>query len=384
MLKNPFSPIFGGKPDVFFGRSNILKSFSLAMVDKGSDSRALFFTGTRGSGKTALLEQLSMRSTEKSKLVIDLGPEDTAKQLVRSLAGFDESTRTVSPQANISVFGVGGGVSAGSMSKTKHIGREDLQALLIETCSKAKHGVFVTVDEVQKVPVDDISSICNAFQMASRKGCDIMLAVAGLPYSYSKIIEYEGCTYLRRASHEELPLFTWEEASTAFTDAFSRIEGLSIDQTLIDKLNRASYGQPYLMQLLGYYLIACINEDDQGATHDVKPQEVEVAISLAVSAYEKRALSPLFEELPKREREYLRAMSECLDGRRLARTSDVAEKLGVEQRSLSQARARLIGNGIIAAPEHGSVMFCVPYLADFAQKDAQVSSAVNIARMREV
>ena len=94
MLKNPFSPIFGGKPDVFFGRSNILKSFSLAMVDKGSDSRALFFTGTRGSGKTALLEQLSMRSTEKSKLVIDLGPEDTAKQLVRSLAGFDESTRT--------------------------------------------------------------------------------------------------------------------------------------------------------------------------------------------------------------------------------------------------------------------------------------------------
>ena len=70
MFSNPFSPIFGGKPGVFFGREQILKLFDHAMIDLGSDDRALFITGTRGSGKTALLEQLSIRARANNKIVI--------------------------------------------------------------------------------------------------------------------------------------------------------------------------------------------------------------------------------------------------------------------------------------------------------------------------
>ena len=40
MFENPFSPIFGGKPEVFFGRDRILNLFELAMIDPGSDARA--------------------------------------------------------------------------------------------------------------------------------------------------------------------------------------------------------------------------------------------------------------------------------------------------------------------------------------------------------
>ena len=75
MFTNPFSPIFGGKPDVFFGRENILKLFEHAMLDPGSDDRAIFITGTRGCGKTSLLEQLSIRAKSRKRKVIDLGPE---------------------------------------------------------------------------------------------------------------------------------------------------------------------------------------------------------------------------------------------------------------------------------------------------------------------
>ena len=136
MFTNPFSPIFGGKPGVFFGREDILKRFELAMIDQGSDDRALFFTGTRGCGKTALLEQLSMKAAARSRLVIDLGPEDTIRQLVYELNGFDEITNTVSPQINVNAFGIGGGIGAGSTSKTKYIGKERLQSLLLEVCRK--------------------------------------------------------------------------------------------------------------------------------------------------------------------------------------------------------------------------------------------------------
>ena len=369
---------------MFFGREGILKRFDLAMIDEGSDDRALFITGTRGSGKTALLEQLSIRATAKGRKVVDLGPENTVDQLMQELVGFDESTTAINPQASVSVLGIGGGVSAGSVSKTRRIGRGSLQALLLEACQKAKRGILITIDEVQKVPIDDISSLCNAFQMASRKGHDIMLAVAGLPFAHSKIVEHEGCTYLRRASHEELALFSWNEASDALSEAFDLIKGLSVDESLMKKLNLASYGQPYLMQLLGYHLISRVNEGNPGVEHNVTSREVDLAVSFALLAYERRALVPLIEELPHTERDYLRTMAECLDDSRLARTPEIAEKLGVTQQSLSKARSRLMGNGIIAAPERGSVMFCIPYLADFMMKDEATSSAMEMARKRKV
>lgn len=384
MLSNPFSPIFGGKPDMFFGREEYIRRFDLAMVDRGSDDRVLFFTGTRGSGKTALLERLSMRAAAKDKRVIDLGPEDTISQLILALAGSDEVTKTISPQASINVLGVGGGVSAGAISKTQHFGREHLQSLLLSACEKAPHGIFVTVDEIQKVPLDDVSSLCNAFQMASRKGHDIMLAVAGLPFSYSEIVEHEGCTYLRRAAHEELGLFSWNEVSDALQSAFSRIKGLKVGMAQIDLLNQASYGHPYLMQLLGFHLVSYLNEGEPRKSVEASTNDVNEAIKRATLAYELRALKPLVDGLPELELSYLRAMSECLDKERLASTGEIADSLGMEQRGLSKARARLIGDGIIAAPERGKVMFCVPYLAAYMQKEAPLSNAVERARQRRV
>lgn len=384
MFSNPFSPIFGGKPNVFFGREKVLNLFDHAMIDVGSDDRAIFVTGTRGSGKTALLEQLSIRATTQKRKVIDLGPEDTISQMINILIGYDEVTKTINPQASVSVLGIGGGISAGSVSKTEHIGRNSLQTLLLESCKNNKNGILVTVDEIQKVPMEDVSALCNAFQMASRKGYDIMLAVAGLPYAYSKVIKHEGCTYLRRATHEELGLFTWEEASASFDSIFSGIKGLNISQKIIDKLNQVSYGHPYIMQLLGYYLILHINERDPGVEHSVSDKEVQAAITSALFSYEQRALKPLLDELPKNERAYLVKMSECLNEDRLAETSEIAGRLGVSQNKVSRQRAYLIDHGIIASPEFGKVMFCIPYLADYVKKEESIPEAIAVARQRRV
>lgn len=384
MFSNPFTPIFGGKPDVFFGRQRILRLFDHAMIDVGSDDRVIFITGTRGSGKTALLEQLSIRATAKKRKVIDLGPDNMLSQLIYALTGYDELTKTVNPQANVSLFGVGGGISGGSVSKTEHIGKDNLLTVLLNVCSNNKNGLLITVDEIQKVPIEDISALCNAFQMISRKGFDIMLAVAGLPYSYSKVIKHEGCTYLRRASHEELGLFTWEETEESFNSIFSGIKGLVMGHEIINCLNEASFGHPYIMQLLGYYLILHINENHPEKHHVVTDQEVQTAISNAVFAYEQRALKPLLEELPNREKEYLTKMSECLNSDRLAGTADIARKMDGTPNKTGKQRAYLVDHGIIASPEHGKVMFCIPYLADYIKKEVCPSDVIAIARQRGV
>ena len=384
MFLNPFSPIFGGKPDVFFGREKILNLFDHAMIDLGSDDRAMFITGTRGSGKTALLEQLSIRAKAKKRKVIDLGPDNTIAQIIYELTEFDELTKTVSPQANVSILGIGGGISAGSVSEQKHITKENLQSVLIEACKKTKKGLFVTIDEIQKVPIEDVSSICNAFQMASRKGYDIMLAVAGLPYAYSKVIKHEGCTYLRRSMHEELGLFTWDEAEASFNKIFGDIKGLNINSEIIEKLNKASYGHPYIMQLIGYYLILYINDHTTGKQHTVTDEEAQTAISNAVFAYEQRALKPLLDELPKGEATYLVKMSECLNEDRLAETSEIAQNMGATHNRLSKIRANLIDHGIIASPEHGKLMFCIPYLSEYVKKEEFESDVIKVARQRRV
>ena len=384
MFLNPFSPIFGGKPDVFFGREKILNLFEHAMVDTGSDDRAIFITGTRGSGKTALLEQLSIRAAAKKRKVIDLGPENTISQLIHSLSEYDEVTKNINPQASINILGVGGSVSAGSVSKTIRFEKENLQPILLKACSKYKKGLLVTIDEIQKVPIEDVSSICNAFQMASRKGGDIMLAVAGLPYAYSNIIKHEGCTYLRRAAHEELALFTWDEAKDSFRSVFSKVKGIDISPEIIDELNQACYGHPYIMQLLGYHLILNVNEHVSGKRHSVTKDETHVAIKNALFAYEQRALKPLLEELPNKEKNYLLIMSECLNPERLADISDIAGKLGTSSNKLSKTRAYLINHGIIASPERGKIMFCIPYLADYVKKEEQTPDTVAVAKQRRV
>lgn len=138
------------------------------------------------------------------------------------------------------------------------------------------------------------------------------------------------------------------------------------------------------MQILGYHLILQINEHNPKKNHVVTKEEAKKAIENAVFTYEQRSLKPLLEELPDSEKRYLRTMSECLQENRLAATADIAKSLGTTQNKLSKIRANLIDNGIIAAPEQGKVMFCIPYLADYVKKECHISGVIEIARQRRV
>ena len=138
MFTNPFTPIFGGKPDFFFGRESILRRFETALIDQGSEDRALFITGVRGSGKTALVEQLSRRSEARGWCTIDLGSDQLTETMLRHLVRHSEQTQTISPSASVSILGTGGSVSAGSVSKTIRFSTVDLQTVFLDFCKTHK------------------------------------------------------------------------------------------------------------------------------------------------------------------------------------------------------------------------------------------------------
>lgn len=368
MFENPFTPVFGGKPDVFFGRQLILARFDLAMIDHGSDDRALFITGARGSGKTALLEQLSQRANKRGWTVLDLGPEDTVSALIHGLVHHDSETKTTDPQISISILGSGGSASGISTSRTTSFTRDNLTNIFIEACDKTRKGIFVTIDEVQKVTREDISAICNAFQMASRKGYDVMFAVAGLPYSYDSIIHHEGCTYMRRAVHEELGLLSRDETEGAFVSSLKNTKGIATNPACLTKLVDASYGHPYLIQLIGYYLVTTINENQDCKKYKASEQDADKAIATAITAYERRALEPIMSEMSAMMRLYIEGMVASLDETHCATTAEIAEVLNKNSASLTRARDALIKSGIIVTPARGKVRFAIPYLRTYAAK----------------
>lgn len=370
MVDNPFTPVFGGKPDSFFGRRDLLERFDRALEVRGSDDRALFFTGTRGSGKTALLEQLSMRAAKAGWKTIDVGAEQALQSFYRQLAQFDELTETVSPSLEVKVLGSGGSLAGKSTAKTTRYDRADVTQLFRRACEKQKRGIFVSVDEIQKVPLEDVISLCEAFQMASRKGFDAALAVAGLPYSHEAIIHEDGCTFMRRSAHEKLNLLDVSEVREAYNTAFSEMSNLKVEGEAFERLVRRSSGHPYMMQLLGYYVIEYVNQ--LGAKKPViNAEAIGAAEPVALDAYERRALRPLLDELSEGERGYLRAMAETADEAFVSRSGDVAEAM---QRTTQQAnswRQGLIDKGVIVSAGHGLVRFAIPYLRAYMGKPTE-------------
>lgn len=369
-VKNPFTPVFGGKPDLFFGRRDVIEEFDIALDAPGSEYRALFLTGNRGSGKTCLLEQLSGRAAHAGWDVMDLPADHALASLLHQLAPCDEVSETFETAVSAQALGVGGSVKGKGRSKTTHIGAEQLTSLFVEACARSDRGVFVSIDEMQKVPLDDISAICSAFQMASRKGLDAILVIAGLPAAYDRVIHHDGCTFMRRARHEVVGLLSVDEVRRAFEVAFGRIDGLMADDEAIGRLMQLSKGQPYLMQLLGYRLVRTFQSDEarSDASHgpyEITLNDVDAAFATAYDSYCRQALRPILDEAGEVGVGYLKAMVEVLDDDHEARTVDVASRLGSTQTALSRVRAQLIGQGVIVAPARGLLRFAVPYLRDY-------------------
>jgi hypothetical protein len=374
---NLFTPVFGGKPDLFFGRQEIILRFQRALADRGSDYRALFITGSRGYGKTALLEQLSMRAKDAGMQTIDASADKPIPYILRALAPYDEISKTFDPSLQVSVAGIGGSIKAGSHTQATHYSQDDFQYMFLQAAQKSKRGIFLSIDEVQKVSTEDMSLICGAFQMASRKGYDVMLAIAGLPYSFDKIVHHDGCTFMRRAAHVELGPMTAQEVRDAFQNTIIKTAGFNLDKDAEEKLIGQSKGHPYIIQLQGFYLMDYKNTTTERSKKKINLNAVDKTWPSVLETYSNRALAPLVKEMPASQIAFLQAMADVLDDNRIATTGDVSAKLGRDANATSAARAALINNGIIISPARGKLAFMIPYLADFIQ--TQITQTESLA-----
>ena len=357
---NPFTPAFGGKPQHFFGRNAELRMAQDALANENSPYRALFITGTRGYGKTALLEQMSLMAARNRWLCIDVHSAHASQIIMEQLAGCSQKTteRSFEPQAL--------GVSLGRASSTSAISYQDyhLAQLLVEACrSLTLHrGIFITVDEIQKVPESDAENLCAAVQMALRKGLPVALVLAGLPGAKEKVSSYGGCTFMQRTPEIRLGSLLISETLDAFARMFSLVEGLEVPEDALWAVADFSKGHPFLMQLVGYYLVERANECHPLEAWRVTTADVQAVQHLAYASYRADVLEPTLAPLRNGAMAYLEAVVQTMqeDGR--SRTGSVAKTLGKTTPELSACRQRLIDARILASDGRGYVRLNLPHL----------------------
>jgi Cdc6-like AAA superfamily ATPase len=70
---NPFTPSFGDLPPMLIGRERIIEDINIGLSTETNDPfRSVLFTGTRGSGKTVMLEKIAKMADNKGFITINI------------------------------------------------------------------------------------------------------------------------------------------------------------------------------------------------------------------------------------------------------------------------------------------------------------------------
>jgi hypothetical protein len=100
--------------------------------------------------------------------------------------------------------------------------------------------------------------------------------------------------------------------------------------------------------------------------------DVETATASAFKRLDEGFFRVRYDRLTPKEREYVIAMA-SLGNRGPYRSSDVAERLGLNVQKLGPRRAKIIHKGMIYSHAYGDIDFTVPMFADFLRRTGKVA-----------
>lgn len=360
---NPFTPSFGGMPERFFGRSDISARVLRAFDNVSSPDRVLFFTGPRGCGKTALLEHLSRLARKARWMACDVHSSNACDALRDFLRpGLTAKSGSLALPGGVTVSAEARAASDGSPANLT-------AALLQKAGSLSAHkGIFITVDEIQKIAEPEMEEICAAVQMARRKGLPVMLMMAGLPGSKKLVAGYRGCTFMQRVEDVHLGALRIDETHDAFRESCAQVRDLSVSDEVIGACAALSQGYPYLVQLVGYEFLESVREAYPVGVMAPTVDDVAAIEEEVYETYRSNVIVPSTKALGKEGKAYLRAMSSLLDEQGFAKTADVAHALGKEQKQLSSCRQGLLDRRLILSGGYGKVCYGLPYLQRYSRE----------------
>lgn len=221
--------------------------------------------------------------------------------------------------------------------------------------------MLLTLDEVHgRRGRDDLIQVVAEVQHLIRRDKNVALVAAGLPAAVQDLLNEDVTTFLRRAKRFRLGPLTRPDAEDALRipiEAANR----TIASDALEAAVSATYGYPYLVQIIGDYAWKHAPAERTELTLD----DVTWAIRRAVYDIGEQVHAPALHDLSPRDRDFLSAMAQD-DGP--SSIADVAARLGKDANYTSQYRARLLAAEVIAAPTRGVVEFTLPYMAEYLRR----------------
>ena len=314
-------------------------------------------TGVRGSGKTALLSDIRIKLDSTEVIALYVVPNEVILDsvLVQLYRQLPKSINSVLPEFKGISANVGASVSFEKNRKKPYF-TETFSWYIMEImdiCMKeGKHIVFL-IDEAQK-HTEDMRVFITTYQDLVMREYRVSMVLAGLPSVVSDILNDDVLTFLRRAKQVELEnvdlMIVEHEFNRVFSDVHSSLPG-----DMLTKAARATFGYPYLIQLIGYYLW----EDIHGG-EDVDILE-DVLFKSKTEMY-RNVHKLIFSGLSNMDREFLFAMTEDEGS---SSVSSIGERLMKKKSYISLYRERLISAGVIRSCGYGTICFNYPYMKDF-------------------
>lgn len=354
-----FQPTFGNRPEKYIGRDGVIEQFMAGLREPvGSRNRCTLFLGQRGMGKTALLLELSDRAQKAGYVVARVTahegmPQAIIEQFQLNGSKFFNDDKRKLTGVTAGVMGFSFGLTFSEAAERQYGFRSKMSLLCDKLAEKGK-GALILIDEVRTSVA--MREVASAYQELVGDQKNVVIAMAGLPHAVSSVLNDSVLTFLNRAIKVELGTISTQLIRAYYEKAF-RLVGITISDEFLDRAALSTRGFPYLMQLIGYYVIQYTPEGGT-VTDDVMNKSEKAAMK----DMEDNVFKPILAPLSDNDRVFLRALARCGG---TVTTSKLQANLGKKGPAIQPYRKRLIEAGIIEAPRRGELVFAVPYLADF-------------------
>lgn len=364
-MSNPFTPSFGVSPPVLVGRDDAIETFGDSLdAGPGDPARAILLTGSRGAGKTVMLNALEDQARHRRWVVIsETVRPGVADEIATSTlpAILEQKTQKSSEWrttgAEVSIAGSGVGVTREFIGRnpSSPTFRSQLEALA-DIMAAEGAGVVISLDEVHTAARSDLRTIAQAVQHAFRAGREVAFVGAGLPSSVADVLNDDVLTFLRRAERFSMGRVPAHEVERALREPVE-LAGRHIGDDALAVAVEGTQGYPFLIQLIGHRMWGVTPASDE-----ISASDAHKAVDGAIRRVGRLIHEPALAGQSEVARSFLAAMA-LDDGP--SKTADIASRLGVDANYVSQYRLRLIAAELIAPTRHGYVDFTLPYLRDY-------------------
>ena len=362
-MSNPFNPSFGKRPIHFYGRQEITRSIVASVEDISSPWRTTLITGVRGSGKTALLSDIRINLDSPDVIALYVVPNEALLDnvLTQLYRQHRKSISGVVPELKNISINLGVSVGFERDKKTPYFTETfsyQIMELMDSYMKQGKHVVFL-IDEAQK-HTEDMRILISTYQDLVMREYSVSMVLAGLPSVVSDILNDDILTFLRRAKQIELENVELMIVEHEFKKVFLST-GTTFTEETVSKAAAGTYGYPYLIQLIGYYLW------DEIRGNNSKDLLDDVLFKSKMELF-RNVHRLVFSGLSVKDREFIYAMAED-EG--FSSVSAIGERVQMKKNHISLYRERLISAGVVKPAGHGLLCFVYPYMREFLQNKKQ-------------